>query len=363
MEFREPARYQQRTKQMLEREAKLASSDVMIPIALIHVTTTLHTGDLSSRPGCLNRSICHLQTLNMVLKRHQVQHTRARWAQPIHSKALAIPQCLECLECLQTYHIPSTPCLRYVPSQCSLLLIITDLQCQYPPQANQQRYPSSGSPMTNYGAPVPPAGSQQPAWQPGFASPAQLQQRGGTPTGPQGHMGIPYAFGQLPANINPHDPKSQHPIPGSYNRNHAFNPKTQSFVPGGGMAPVPPPQPPFTAPGSHHGSPQVGSPHLAYPGVYHQQPIPQPYGGGYGMARQGSSSSMPAYHSPRVAHVAPHVMPQNPQHMALPTHPHHLQAYNIPNRPNIPQGPSQPYSHLPTYGNPATLPQKPDTGI
>lgn len=233
----------------------------------------------------------------------------------------------------------------------------------YPPQANQQRYPSSGSPMTNYGAPVPPAGSQQPAWQPGFASPAQLQQRGGTPTGPQGHMGIPYAFGQLPANINPHDPKSQHPIPGSYNRNHAFNPKTQSFVPGGGMAPVPPPQPPFTAPGSHHGSPQVGSPHLAYPGVYHQQPIPQPYGGGYGMARQGSSSSMPAYHSPRVAHVAPHVMPQNPQHMAPPTHPHHPQAYNIPNRPNIPQGPSQPYSHLPTYGNPATLPQKPDTGI
>ncbi|RGP72258.1 r3h 1 [Fusarium sporotrichioides] len=232
----------------------------------------------------------------------------------------------------------------------------------YPAQASQQRYPSGGSPMTNYGAPVPPAGSHQPAWQPGFAPPAQLQQRGGTPTGPQGHMGIPYAFGQLPANINPHDPKSQHPIPGSYNRNHAFNPKTQSFVPGGGMAPVPPPQPPFTAPGSHHGSPQVGSPHLAYPGAY-QQPIPQPYGGGYGMARQGSSSSMPAYHSPRVAHVAPPVMPQNPQHMAPQAHPHHPPAYNIPNRPNIPQGPSQPYSHLPTYGNPATLPQKPDTGI
>ncbi|KAM0491251.1 hypothetical protein ACHAP8_010825 [Fusarium lateritium] len=232
----------------------------------------------------------------------------------------------------------------------------------YPPQASQQRYPPGGSPMTNYGAPVPPAGSQQPAWQPGFAPPAQLQQRGGTPTGPQGHMGIPYAFGQLPANINPHDPKSQHPIPGSYNRNHAFNPKTQSFVPGSGMAPVPPPQPPFTAPGSHHGSPQVGSPHLAYPGAY-QPPIPQPYGGGYGMARQGSSNSMPAYHSPRVAHVAPPVMSQNPQHMAPQAHPHHLPAYNIPNRPSIPQGPSQPYSHLPTYGNPATLPQKPDTGI
>ncbi|KAF5532744.1 R3H domain-containing protein [Fusarium mexicanum] len=236
----------------------------------------------------------------------------------------------------------------------------------YAPQAAQQRYPSGGSPMTNYGAPVPPVGPQQPAWQPGLAPPTQFQARGGTPTGPQGHMGIPYAYGQLPANINPHDPKSQHPIPGSYNRNHAFNPKTQSFVPGGGggMAPVQPPQPPFTAPGSHHGSPQVGSPHLAYPGGY-QQPMSQPYGGGYGMVRQGSSNSMPAYSSPRVAHIQhvpppPPVMPQNPPHMAPQPLPPH---YNIPNRPNIPQLPSQPFSHLPTYGNPATLPQKPATGI
>jgi hypothetical protein len=220
--------------------------------------------------------------------------------------------------------------------------------------------------MTNYGAPVPPVGPQQPGWQPGLAPPTQYQARGGTPTGPQGHMGIPYAYGQLPANINPHDPKSQHPIPGSYNRNHAFNPKTQSFVPGGGggMAPVQPPQPPFTAPGSHHGSPQVGSPHLAYPGGY-QQPMSQPYGGGYGMARQGSSNSMPAYSSPRVAHIQhapppPPVMPQNPPHMAPQPLPPH---YSIPNRPNIPQVPSQPFSHLPTYGNPATLPQKPATGI
>ncbi|RSL59783.1 hypothetical protein CEP51_013873 [Fusarium floridanum] len=238
----------------------------------------------------------------------------------------------------------------------------------YAPQANQPRYPSNGSPMTTYGAPVPPTGPQQPAWQPGFAPPAQYQPqpRGPAPGGPQGHMGIPYAFGQLPANANPNDPKSQHPIPGSYNRNHAFNPKTQSFVPGGGMAPVPPPQPPFTAPGSHHGSPQVGSPHLAYPGGY-QQPMPQPYGGGYGMVRQGSSSSMPAYHSPHVAHVQhappPPPMPQNPQHMAPPQPLPHNPPAHIPNRPNMTQGPNQAFSHLPTYGNPATLPQKPATGI
>ncbi|KAF4462391.1 R3H domain-containing [Fusarium albosuccineum] len=231
----------------------------------------------------------------------------------------------------------------------------------YAPQTSQPRYPSGGSPMATYGAPVPPTGPQQPNWQPGFAPSPQYQPRAPAPSGPQGHMGIPYAYGQLPANANPNDPKSQHPIPGSYNRNHAFNPKTQSFVPG--VAPVQPPQPPFTAPGSHHGSPQVGSPHLSYPGAY-QQPMPQPYGGGYGMVRQGSSSSMPAYHSPHVAHVqhVPPPMSQNPQHMAPQPLPHNPPAH-IPNRPNIPQGPSQQFSLLPTYGNPATLPQKPATGM
>lgn len=215
-----------------------------------------------------------------------------------------------------------------------------------------------------YNAPAPSTGPQQPTWQTGFAP--QYQSRGATPGGPQGPMNIPYAFGQLPSNINPHDPKSQHPIPGSYNRNHAFNPMTQSFIPGGNnMAPTQPPQPPFTAPGSHHGSPQVGSPHLAYMGGY-QQPVPQSYGGGYGMVRQGSSNSMPAYHSPHVNVVpmqhAPPSMPQNPQHMATQPLPQAPPAH-IPTRPNIPQGPSQSFSHLPTYGNPATLPQKPATGI
>lgn len=212
--------------------------------------------------------------------------------------------------------------------------------------------------MTTYGAPVPPVAPQQ-SWQQSY-NPAQFQPRGPPPPpGPQGGVGIPYAYGQLPANVNPNDPKSQHPIPGSYNRNHAFNPKTQSFVPGGSVMPlVPAPQPPFTAPGSHHSSPQVGSPHLAYPA--YQQPMP-PYGGGYGMVRQGSSNSMPAYHTPHIQHAVP-PMQQTPQHLVAPTLPHNPPPH-IPNRPNIPQGPSQPFTHLPTYGNPATLPQKPATGI
>jgi hypothetical protein len=175
-------------------------------------------------------------------------------------------------------------------------------------------------------------------------------------------------YGQLPVNVNPMDPKSQHPIPGSYNR-HAFNPSTKSFVPGNGMTQIQPPQPPFANPGSHHGSPLVGSPHLAYAAYQPAVPPPQPYGGnaGYGMARQGSNNSMPSYMAPQ-----PHVplpAPQIPmQHMQHP--PQHLPQNpppHLPSKPVIPQGlppmgggPPN-YSHLPNHGNPATLPQKPTT--
>lgn len=244
---------------------------------------------------------------------------------------------------------------------------------QYPPQPpQQQRFPSGGSPMTTYGTPVGPgAAPPQQVWaQPGYNQPSFSPRAPAPAPGPP-QVGIPYAYGQLPANANPNDPKSQHPIPGSYNRNHAFNPKTQSFVPGGnGMPVVPPPQPPFTAPGSHHGSPQIGTPpHLAY-GAYPPS-VPQPFGGGYVMARQGSSSSMPGYHT--VPHVpSPHM--QQPQLPSMPAMPHgpppqqHLpqaSPAHIPGRPpvHVPQGSGQIFTHLPTYGNPASLPQKPATGI
>ncbi|PFH62725.1 hypothetical protein XA68_12153 [Ophiocordyceps unilateralis] len=214
---------------------------------------------------------------------------------------------------------------------------------QMPPQHAPPRYPSGGSPMTAYGSPVPPPGATPQGWQTNFGAPA-YPPRGG-PAPPVASQG-----------------QSQHPIPGSYNRNHAFNPKTQSFVPGGnGIPPVQPPQPPFTAPGSHHGSPQIGTPHLAYGG--YQTGVPPPYAGGYGMVRQESNTSMPPYHGPP-QHVSSmpslplQQMPQNaPPHMQQnpPTH--------MTNQLAAPKGPSQMYTHLPTYGNPATLPQKPATGI
>ncbi|KAK1253552.1 hypothetical protein MKX07_001629 [Trichoderma sp. CBMAI-0711] len=240
---------------------------------------------------------------------------------------------------------------------------------QYAPQPVQQRYPPNASPMTAYGSPILPGALPSQNWQPGF-SPAPYPPRGPTPSGPHSQNGIPYPFGQLPANTNPHDPKSQHPIPGSYNRNHAFNPKTQSFVPGSnGMPPPPmqPPHPPFTAPGSHHSSPQIGTPHLAYGGYPPAMP-PHPYAGGYNMARQGSNSSIAAYHTPPTL-VAHHVqqMPtmQSLQHIPAPQHLSQGPQAHALGRANVPQGPNQMFSssHLPTYGNPASLPQKPATGI
>ncbi|PHH80830.1 hypothetical protein CDD82_1488 [Ophiocordyceps australis] len=229
-------------------------------------------------------------------------------------------------------------------------------------QAQQPPPPRFPSPMPAYG----PSASQTPSstpqsWQPGYTQPA-YQARGPTAPPCHSHNGIPYPFGQLPANANPHDPKSQHPIPGSYNRNHSFNPMTQSFVPGAnGVHATQLPQPPFTAPGSHHSSPQITTSHAAYNG--YQTPAGQPYSGGYNMARQGSSNSIPPYHGPPGAqHALPPTVPSFPQglpqHTHLPTPPAH-----IPSRPAVPQGPSQMYSHLPTYGNPATLPQKPATGV
>ncbi|KAM0641273.1 hypothetical protein ACHAQF_004820 [Verticillium nonalfalfae] len=166
-----------------------------------------------------------------------------------------------------------------------------------------------------------------------------------------------------------------------------FSPHPGSQYP----APMPPTygnqvQTAYTAPGQaypppamHSGYPAypnmapIGSPHLSYVG-YQQPGPPGPYGGpaGYGMARQGSNNSAPLYHAPPPQH------PQHPQHMMqsspgvpyMPPQPPHQAVvqnpiqHHIPNKPVAPQGPAgQTFSHLPHYGNPATLPQKPNTGI
>ena len=163
--------------------------------------------------------------------------------------------------------------------------------------------------------------------------------------------------------MNPADPKSQHPIPGSFNR-HAFNPKTQSFVPGNSGLPI-------SQPISHHGSPLHGSPHHGSPHLsYNAYAPPQQFGNGmgYNMARQGSNNSLPSYHaSPHIPHRP--MMPQSitqPQGMphGLPQAGVHSMSHNM-GQQSIHGMSSNGHvgNHLPNYGNPSTLPPKPPTGV
>lgn len=237
---------------------------------------------------------------------------------------------------------------------------------QYP-QPNQPRFQPHSAPITAYGSPVQSAPIVQQQWQqpqqPIYSSPYQT--RGPMATGPPNS--IPYAFGQLPSTANPADPKSQHPIPGSFNR-HAFNPKTQSFVPGNAGNPVPQSMSHHGSP--HHGSPHHGSPHLSY----NAYTPPQQFGNGmgYSMARQGSNNSLPSYHaSPHMAHRSmmhqgmqgmqqgmPQVMPQGMPHGMIQGMPQGLPQ----GMQGMPQN-GQLGHHLPNYGNPSTLPPKPPTGV
>jgi len=230
--------------------------------------------------------------------------------------------------------------------------------------------------------PVPPTGPQQVWQQPAFnQSPYQSRAN-------PAHVGIPYAYGQLPVNVNPNDPKSQHPIPGSYAGNfqrHGFNPKTQSFVPTTGIPPpMQAPAGPYPAAlGPMHGA-AANQPQMPFNGYQQPMPHPQPYaaahGPDYSMMRQGSNNSIPPY-PPPPAHQP--VYPPGPSQ----SHPHahqHLPPNpppHLPNKPAMPQGAppmggggcvgshsggnnggqQQPYGRLPNYGNPATLPQKPST--
>ena len=220
-------------------------------------------------------------------------------------------------------------------------------RCRQFPSQNQARFPNHSAPITTYGSPMqyPPVPLQQwPQQQANMYHPQYQPQRplmSGLPNT------IPYAFGQLPSTANPADPKSQHPIPGSYNR-QGFNPKTQSFVPGNaGLSPQP-----MSHHGSpHHGSPHHGSPHLSYNA--YSPPQPQ-YGNGmgYNMARQGSNNSLPSYHA------SPHMAHRPIMHQGM--------AQNMPQMPHAAQNMSQNGQvgpHLPQYGNPATLPPKPPTGV
>jgi len=205
-------------------------------------------------------------------------------AQHFHSPIMASSAMPPYMQMSQQYHKPSRP--------------------QFQPHNTQ---------MATYGSPVPSPPQQPQPWsQTGYQNPYHSR-------GPmQGASTIPYPYGQLPSTANPADPKSQHPIPGSFNR-HAFNPKTQSFVPGNGI--------PVQQTMSHNGSPHLPFNTFSTPPQYSN-------GMGYNMSRQGSNTSVPSYH------VSPHMPPRPMIHQGM-----------------NPAGSTG--SHLPHFGNVSSLPPKP----
>lgn len=177
-------------------------------------------------------------------------------------------------------------------------------------QQNGQGMPipyQNQSPLSqSYGSPMqspPQQASFSPWTAPGYQPQQQMTQQMPmqqpqqyTPRNPAAMPAqtIQYPYGQLPATINPQDPKSQHPIPGSFNR-HAFNPKTQSFVPGGGLRGGQLQQPI----GSNQSSPQMQQYNMA--GNMGFAPPQAPFMG-YNMSRQSSNTSIPSSY-----HASPHL--------------------------------------------------------
>lgn len=194
------------------------------------------------------------------------------------------------------------------------------------------QYANRSAPMTTYGSPsqTPPQQMQQWPIQPANFQNFSVAQRSSLVQSPGGT--IPYAYGQLPSTANPADPKSQHPIPGSFNR-HAFNPKTQSFVPATGPM-----------------SPQQSIAHLPPTHLqYNNFQLPPTYNNGnigYNMTRQGSNTSLPSSY-----HASPHMAPRTMLQQPMPSLAHGL--------PQAMTSGHQTGSNLPHFGNASTLPPKP----
>jgi len=134
------------------------------------------------------------------------------------------------------------------PSSLGYNQVITNQYNQVPPQSSiaSQRSSAMSSPaMNNFAQPAQlQAQSSHAQWsQPYYQGPYQgqvTQQQPVSSQQQQRHNGIhitssvPYPYGQLPTHPGRLNYQNQHPLPGSFNR-QAFNPKTQSFIPGSGF--------------------------------------------------------------------------------------------------------------------------------
>lgn len=171
---------------------------------------------------------------------------------------------------------------------------------------------------------------------------------------------VPYAFGQLPNAADPADLGRQHPIPGSFVSNrHAFNPQTQSFVPGS------------TNPSPSHAAPHITSPQMPYHKYsYHPGNNLQsfPVGGVEGgnmYYLKGHTSHATNGHNPGTSYQPYHTSPNIHASQMMLSNVQHNMPNNIQHAlpQNIPTGYSQVSNHsshnISHFGNAAKLPSKP----
>ena len=176
-------------------------------------------------------------------------------------------------------------------------------------QLSEQHWAGNG-----YTNPYPIFGNSQPIYQ--QQSSPQLQANPSLGS-------VPYQYGQLPYQASPQNARSQHPVPGSYNR-QAFNPQTRSFVPSNGFVPQ---QIPYGAPPSN-------------PNGYNQRPNFQP------VVSFGQQQNLQQQ------------VPQISQTGQLPmTHP--LPSYTRKSSGQMPGSQSPSQNTLSKWGTPANLPPKP----
>lgn len=152
--------------------------------------------------------------------------------------------------------------------------------------------------------------------------PPQNQMQGSMPA-PQT---VSYQYGQLPYQPNLPGSRNAHPLPGSYNRQQAFNPQIRSFVPGSA------PQPP----------------HI---------------GNGFQDTIVGNQFPNPAGGTPGLNHAVPPnpivQMPATPQFVSFDSAPEHRTQPARKNQNSSNENQTPVKSSLAKWGTPATLPRKP----
>ncbi|MCJ1243464.1 hypothetical protein MMC30_000661 [Trapelia coarctata] len=187
----------------------------------------------------------------------------------------------------QQYYPPMQPQQQMIPQSPAMSSPALSNNGHSRPQSqmSDQHWPQGSYPNPmSYPAFNPQQVSYQPQGQP------QVMAQPTTPNA------SPYPYGQLPFSSNSQPGRSQHPLPGSYNR-QAFNPQIRAFIPN--APPFVPPQPaPYSAravdtsgyrPGPSFPMQSVMTPYVQQPmnnlqlpntpqiGQYNQLPLGQPF--------------------------------------------------------------------------------------